>query len=61
MTYFLHKGHAADLNSLKVNKVFQTVLQAEITKLGDDKGLTKAEMITGCAKRQALLLQWEGH
>lgn len=33
MTYFLNKGHAADLSSLKVNKVFQAVLQPEITKL----------------------------
>lgn len=61
MTYFLDKGHAADLSSLKVNKVFQAVLHQKLLNLGDDKELTKEEMTIGCAERQATLLQWEDH
>lgn len=61
MTYFLDKRHAADLSSLKVNKVFQAVLHQKLLNFGDGKELTKEEMTTGCAKRQAILLQWEGH
>lgn len=61
MTYFLDKGRAADLSSLKVNKVFQAVLHQKLLNFGDDKEFTKEEMTTGCAKRQAILHQWEGH
>lgn len=61
MTYFLGKGHAADLSSLKVNKVFQAVLHQKLLNFGADKELTKEEMTTGCGKKQAILLQEEGH
>lgn len=42
MTYFLDKGHAAALSSLKVNKVFQEVLHQKLLKFGDDKEYTAA-------------------
>lgn len=39
MTYFLDKGHVADLSSLKVNKVFLLVLHQQLLNSGDDKEL----------------------
>lgn len=40
MTYFLDKGHAAAVSSLKVNKVFQAMLYQKLLNFGNDKEYT---------------------